>query len=355
MPIQFDETVIRDFIHDFNDNKFDEHKSFLYNPLLLSIMIMTYSQAKNIPNELNLFFDQAYHALYQKHAIDNKNFVHHLYSELEYNDFKNVLSAFCFFSYREQNFEFTYDELENYSAKSLKIRKGQGKGTTELIKDLTESVCLIIKNGIYYSFTHRSFQEYFAAHYVKSIGNDIKQIKYLEKLKHRMSSDIFFNLLYEMEPNKFEFIFIKKQIELIREKLNPQIHPLGLAFFVSCFNSFTINKRTKLTYYTKDEFGYELFKFCLKLYSGIGNRYYLGSKKDNIIDRGQLIELFHSTGSKEGDILYMEDLLKNVEHRPIIENVYAVVIEKMDTFMKLPEFIDDEIDDLDNEEDEIII
>ena len=54
------------FLDELKDNLFESHASFLTNPLLLTIMLVTYGKYADIPNKLSLFYNQAFEALYQK-------------------------------------------------------------------------------------------------------------------------------------------------------------------------------------------------------------------------------------------------------------------------------------------------
>jgi len=63
----FDEKLKSKFLNDLRRGLFNNHRSFLSNPLLLSIMFLTYGESADIPNKLNIFYNQAYEALFQRH------------------------------------------------------------------------------------------------------------------------------------------------------------------------------------------------------------------------------------------------------------------------------------------------
>ncbi len=65
--LPFDDPIKSKFISDLRSELYAKHQSFLSNPLLLSIMLLTYCDIAHIPTKLSLFYDQAYESLFQKH------------------------------------------------------------------------------------------------------------------------------------------------------------------------------------------------------------------------------------------------------------------------------------------------
>ena len=65
--LPFDDPVKERFVADLHGGLFKSHESFLSNPLLLSIMLLTYSDIAHIPTKLSIFYTQAYESLFQKH------------------------------------------------------------------------------------------------------------------------------------------------------------------------------------------------------------------------------------------------------------------------------------------------
>ena len=56
----------------------------------------------------------------------------------------------------DQKFEFTDNEVTDYISKGLKIEKAEVDRNL-FLRDLLESVCILQKEGMHYTFTHRSF------------------------------------------------------------------------------------------------------------------------------------------------------------------------------------------------------
>ena len=80
-------------------------------------------------------------------------------------DFKLIFAYFCLKSYFAGDTEFTEVKLRQYIELCKAKFPNISFKTDDFLTDLTQSVCMLVKEGINYRFTHRSFQEYFAAWY----------------------------------------------------------------------------------------------------------------------------------------------------------------------------------------------
>jgi len=199
-----DKEIKTKFIIDLKNNLFEKHKSFLSNPLLLSIMLLTYGQSGDIPNKLSIFYNQAYEALYQRHDILKGAYKRKISSELDIVSFEKILAAFCMVTYYDRRFTFSKVEAlkDIERAKNL---TGFNVNAQNILDDLLLSVCILVKDGMFFTFTHRSFQEYFTAKFISNLNDPEKKIKLLKKLIS--SVDLIFRLFYEIDS-----IFYEKNI-----------------------------------------------------------------------------------------------------------------------------------------------
>ena len=106
----FEDSFKNKFIKDLRSRLFQSHKSFLSNPLLLSIMLLTYGESADIPNKLNIFYNQAYEALFQRHDALKGAFQRDRVSKLNIQDFASVFAAFSIQTYDKRLFQFSRSE-----------------------------------------------------------------------------------------------------------------------------------------------------------------------------------------------------------------------------------------------------
>lgn len=92
---------------------FEKYRSFASNPLLLSIMLMTFDERAEIPDKLNDFYEQAFSALFNVHDGSKDCFKRDIKSGLGADDFKTVFAYFCFKSYFKGDYQFTDSTLRH--------------------------------------------------------------------------------------------------------------------------------------------------------------------------------------------------------------------------------------------------
>lgn len=203
--VDFDEDIKVRFIKDLDDNLYDKYVSFASNPLLLNIMLLTYDNYAEIPEKLHLFYSNAFETLYSKHDATKAGFRREMKSKLSYDLFKKIFSYFCFISYNRGQIEFSYDDLVNILDS---IKKSNIEFNVEnYIHDLINSVCVLYKDGLNYKFSHRSFQEYFTALFLKELPDENMKIisnKLICKDKFSVAQDSVFDMLYDMCEERFE-------------------------------------------------------------------------------------------------------------------------------------------------------
>lgn len=86
--------------------------------------------------------------------------------------------------------------------------------------DLIHAVCMLVKDGLYYTFSHRSFQEYFAALYTTKLLDDVQRRLIQGWLTENkgFAGDPYFLMLYNMQGNKFNRIVLCPGLKKIKEK-----------------------------------------------------------------------------------------------------------------------------------------
>ena len=110
-----DEPVIKEkFRAELQNTLFVTHREFTQNPLLLTIMLMTYEQFAEIPSKMHIFYREAYAALSQKHDASKGAYKRVLKTGLTADRFADYFAEFCARSYRDEKFEFTEVEFDKY-------------------------------------------------------------------------------------------------------------------------------------------------------------------------------------------------------------------------------------------------
>jgi len=206
-------SIKQKFAQQLDENLYNTHREFASNPLLLTIMLMTFEQFAEVPSKMHVFYREAYATLSQKHDASKGAYKRALKTGLSANRFADYFAEFCARTYSDEKYEMTRDEIIDYFNKLNTRKKSNDPEFTadDFIYDLHHNLCLLYHESGKYHFTHRSFQEYFCALYF-SRQKDKALEKIGESFEKRSTisfSDKTFHMLYDMIPEKVEeYIFL---------------------------------------------------------------------------------------------------------------------------------------------------
>ncbi len=184
--------------------------SFLTNPLLLSLYILTYQSNAEIPDKKYIFYRRVINSLYSEHDSKSKlGYVREKRTNLTQVEFEKVLKSFCFLAYFDEKFSFDFDYVTELMMKIKSSNKDLIFDIRDFIYDMKVSVSLWTDDSGVLSFAHRSLQEYFSALFIKDLVDSNKEIVYeklllhCENAKSRNETENFLSLCEEMDAVYF--------------------------------------------------------------------------------------------------------------------------------------------------------
>lgn len=163
--LQYDADLRASFIKELRDRLIRTHEESARNPLLLSVMFLTYRDVALISTKKHQFLEDAFITLWSKHDARKLGYTRQRYSLLDRHEFIRLVSALSMVLYTKERFSFSVTEFSDaikLAMSSVKISDNE----EHIKKDLFISTSLIIYDGRDFRFVHRYFQEYFSSIFV---------------------------------------------------------------------------------------------------------------------------------------------------------------------------------------------
>ena len=203
-----------------NTELYYSHKGFSDNPLLLTIMLLTFEEYAEVPSQMHIFYQEAYQVLANKHDSTKGGYKRPLVTGWKVSDFANYFSYFCAATYSKGKTRFTYNDFDMYFHKLKEHYHITDVTTDDFIYDLCSNLCLMYEDGPKYTFTHRSFQEYFCARYFsrQKDKNLSMIIPVFDRNDQTKKTDTTLQMLFDMIPAKTEEYIILPYLQQLVEK-----------------------------------------------------------------------------------------------------------------------------------------
>ena len=211
-------SIKQGFLEDLKTDLWLRHNDFIKNPLLLTIMLMTYERFADIPEKIHIFYREAYETLAVKHdATKGVASDRQMKTKLDADHFMEYLAEFSARTYKEELYEFKIEDIKRVLGEmNIVAREKPSFSYKDFVDDLMKNLCLLYEEGDTLHWTHRSFQEYFCAYYLSK-----QKDKYLNRIGTQIfgvkrkygSHDLAFGLFYDMIPDRVEEYILLPYLE----------------------------------------------------------------------------------------------------------------------------------------------
>lgn len=183
---------------------------FLENPLMVSLLYKAFEYKRTIPYKKHIFYRQVYDALFEEHDLSKGGAYNHTKrSKLDLEDFHRILRSIGFITLTK-GIIYSKEELIEIVKKAKMKNRDLTFRENDFIYDITHSVPLFNKDGVEYRWSHKSFQEYFAASYI-SIDSKDKQEELLKALVKEQNINKYYNILdfcYDIDYKQFSRVIL---------------------------------------------------------------------------------------------------------------------------------------------------
>ncbi|ENY8871548.1 hypothetical protein LA791_010440 [Clostridioides difficile] len=187
-----------------DDKNFEVIKEFLENPLMVSLLCESFKYKQSIPHKKDAFYRQVYDALFEKHDYSKRaGYYREKKSGLNLEEFHKILRTIGFITLTK-GISYSKEELINIIYNSKRKNIGLEFNENDLLYDLIHNVPVFVKDGIEYRWSHKSFQEYFAASYICYDSDEKSTL--LKKMSEGNRINKYYNVLdfcYDIDYKSF--------------------------------------------------------------------------------------------------------------------------------------------------------
>lgn len=214
------------FIQMLESRLFYNYEELIGIPLLLIVMYLTYNYNGEIPHTTIEFYSKAFSTMYNVHdSSKDESFIREKKTALSQKEFEEIFQSMCFFSYLDEVYSFGEFELTHYISRGIESLRKLGYEKEIYVEnyshDLVFILCFLINENDEFKFIHRSFQEYYAAEFLKKFPDE-KQTAFFTKRfdVYEEGQDSFLYYLKQLEPERYIHNFIYHGIKSIIDAYN---------------------------------------------------------------------------------------------------------------------------------------
>lgn len=195
--------------------RYQEISHLLSNPLTTSLLFRAYQYKSYIPLKNSNFYRQVYDALFESHDLSKGGgYRRKKSSNLDIDEFYRVCRLIGFICYKKGIIEAERDEFINIINQAKKYSPEIHFKASEFLDDISSAVPFFARDGNYYRWVHKSFQEYFAAQalytdFRDKSGDVLFSIFKNPDRKH----ENFLSFYYEIDTNGYNIHILSNLLE----------------------------------------------------------------------------------------------------------------------------------------------
>ena len=192
------DAVKENFRVDLEGGEIEHAKSFLANPLLLTILLLTYQADASAPSKMSQAFNERSKPCFSSTMPERPGYRRAKACRLDITDFERVMAWFSLLTLDAEMFSFSVRDATE-KLKAVSDQTGLVFLPENVIEDCSLAVGLFAKEGTEMVFPHRTFQEYFAASFLCShCPEKLRPTIFRKTFLRQGSRSIALDLAYEI-------------------------------------------------------------------------------------------------------------------------------------------------------------
>lgn len=182
-------------------------------------MIGLYIKKFNIdfspPENITSFYRNIFEVVATTHDRTKGGFNRKSASSLSQDKLELIFERFCFECYKRDQTVFTKIEFFEILKLTLSRLKIETCSPLQILDDFCNYLCLIAKDGLNYTFIHRSIFEYYVAFFFSKLNSENA-----EKIIPKISNYNILNFLKYLNIYYFNLFYLKNELSIFFNKFN---------------------------------------------------------------------------------------------------------------------------------------
>ncbi|RZG75457.1 NACHT domain-containing protein, partial [Acinetobacter sp. WCHAc060025] len=268
------------------ENSTPEIQQLLTTPLMIGLYVKKFNADFSPPENITSFYRNIFEVVATTHDRTKGGFTRKSSSNLMQDKLEQIFERFCFECYKKDQTAFDKSQIIEILDLTLKKLNIDKCSSIQILDDFCDYLCLIAKDGLSYTFIHRSIFEYYVAFFFSKLNKEnaervipkILNTNILNFLKHL--NIYYFNLFYlkselEFILNLFEIRHKKYDIKQVLPKQFLTMFFIGKQKVINDSKPVLIMKRENFDIirnhsYLDNEFFSEIFSHISQSYSYTG-------------------------------------------------------------------------------------
>ena len=216
------------------DNSPISVRFLLKTHLIITLIVILYRARQSIPSSFSDLYEELFFVMISRHDNTKPVYSRERACALSDRQYKKILAAFCYLTRLSGLSLLSEEQVLKYAEQAIDIEV-QPAGAREFLDDLVNVCCFLVKDGINFSFLHKSIEEYFSACAIASHPDDAVSAWYQALLADGdwrfWVEELYF--LEDIDQSRFRQYFLLASLKNCFQLINEPQHLLAAVYRAS--------------------------------------------------------------------------------------------------------------------------
>lgn len=154
------------------ENSTPEIQQLLTTPLMIGLYVKKFNADFSPPENITSFYRNIFEVVATTHDRTKGGYSRKSSSNLMQDKLEQIFERFCFECYKKDQTAFNRSEIIKFLDITLHKLNIDKCSSTQILDDFCNYLCLIAKDGLDYTFIHRSIFEYYVAFFFSKLNKE---------------------------------------------------------------------------------------------------------------------------------------------------------------------------------------